>query len=81
LYLIILLKTKFITYNSISNNILIYIVNNSKLNTINKNTITLNKILLDSTTIIINLIYILYILKLLIDLLSINILINIDKSK
>lgn len=81
MYLIILLKTKFITYNSISNNILIYIVNNSKLNTINKNTITLNKILLDSTTIIINLIYILYILKLLIDLLSINILINIDKSK
>jgi len=76
LYLIILLKTKFITYNFISNFISIYIVDNNKLNTINRNTIVLNKVLLDNTTIITNFTNTLYILKLLINLLSINILIE-----
>ncbi len=57
-----------------SNNILTYIVDNNKLNAINRDTIALNKVLLNNTTIIFNLIDILYILKLLTNLLLINIL-------
>ncbi len=72
MHLITLSKTKFISYNSISNNISIYIINNNKLNIVNRDIITLNRVLLDNTTIIFNLINTLYILKLLIDLLSIN---------
>ena len=54
------------------NDMLVYIVNNNKLNVINKNTIALNEILLNDTTIIFNLINILHVLKLLIDFLLIN---------
>jgi len=52
----------------------IYIVDNNKLNAINRDTIALNKILLNNITIIFNLINTLYISKLLIVFLSINIL-------
>jgi len=52
----------------------IYIVDNNKLNPINRDTIALNKILLNNITIIFNLINTLYISKLLIVFLSINIL-------
>jgi len=65
-------KTKFIIYNSMSNDMLVYIVDNDKLNVINRNTIALNEVLLDNTTIIFNLINTLHVSKLLIDLLSIN---------
>ncbi len=51
---------------------LVYIVDNDKLNVINRNTIALNEVLLDNTTIIFNLINTLHVSKLLIDLLSIN---------
>jgi len=54
----------------------IYIVDNNKLKAIDRDTITLNEVLLDSTIVIINLINPLYISKLLIDLLSINTLIK-----
>ena len=59
-----------------SNNISIYIVDNNKLNVIDRNIIVLNKLLLNSTIIIFNFINTLYILMLLIDLLLINILIE-----
>ena len=55
-----------------SNDMLVYIVDNDKLNVINRNTIALNEVLLDNTTIIFNLINTLHVSKLLIDLLSIN---------
>lgn len=57
-----------------SNNILIYIVDNNKLNAIDRDTIALIKVLLNNTTIIFNLINTLYVSKLLTNLLSTNIL-------
>ncbi len=51
---------------------LVYIIDNNKLNAIDRNTIALNKVLLDNTIVIFNIIDTLYILKLLIDLLLIN---------
>lgn len=51
---------------------LVYIIDNNKLNAIDRNTIALNKVLLDNTIVIFNTIDTLYILKLLIDLLLIN---------
>ena len=63
---------KFIIHNFMSNDMLIYIANNNKLNAIDKNTIALNKILSNNTTIIFNLINTLHVLKLLTSLLLIN---------
>ncbi len=51
---------------------LVYIIDNNKLNAIDRNIIALNKVLLDNTIVIFNIIDTLYILKLLIDLLLIN---------
>ncbi len=63
---------KFIIYNFMSNDMLVYIVNNNKLNVVNRDTIALNEILLNDTIVHFNFIDTLHVLKLLIDLLSIN---------
>jgi len=55
-----------------SNDMLVYIVDNDKLKAINKDTIALNKVLLDDTIVISNLIDTLHVSKLLISFLLIN---------
>jgi len=51
---------------------LVYIVNNNKLNVVNRDTIALNEVLLNNITIIFNFINTLHVSKLLINLLLIN---------
>ena len=58
------------------NDMLVYIINNNKLNVVIKDTIALKRILFNNITIIFNLINILYVSKLLTNLLFINTLIK-----